>query len=80
MDPEYPEINHLLMKLTMQKFYANYDRLHWQLYRNAEYYATKQLEQEEEPYYYLERGFIYYGGGEPAKDIADAEKALELDE
>lgn len=80
MDPEYPEINHRLMKLNMQKFYANYDRLDWQLYRNAEYYATKQLEQEEEPYYYLERGFIYYGGGEPAKAIADAEKALELDE
>lgn len=49
-------------------------------YKQAVEYATKQLDNNDDDYYYVERALLYSGGYEFEKVIEDCDRAIEKDE
>ncbi len=79
LDPEYPDVNNRLMHLYMEKYKNERIKKNSLYYDKAVEYGTKQLELEKEGYYYLERGFVYFGGGDTDLAIQDALSCLEIE-
>ena len=72
LDPEYPEINNRLMHCYMEKYSDSRKKRDKLFYNRAVEYATKQIELDPDAYYYLERGWVYFGAGDFDLAIRDA--------
>ena len=72
LDPEYPEINNRLMHCYMEKYSDSRKKRDKLFYNRAVEHATKQIELDPDAYYYLERGWVYFGAGDFDLAIRDA--------
>ncbi len=79
LDPEYPEVNFKLMQLYAEKYGDSSTKRVRAYYDEAVKYAAKQIEIDPDPYYYIERGFVYYSFGDFDRAIQDALHVIEED-
>ena len=75
VNSEHRNANNRLMNIYQKKYSETEQKI---FYENAVEYATRQLENVKDDYYYIERALLYLEGYEFEKAQKDAEAALEI--
>ena len=77
LNPRHRSAHNKLSRVYDDIYYDSEDP---EKYKQAVYHAEKQLENDNDDYYYVESALLYNKGAEYEKAVADCDKALEKDD